>query len=125
MVRSQALTREQHQLKKEATMHKFFKLVLIAGLAVPAAVVSNSAEAGSRKVCTIPGTIYVAVVDGCVKHVTDPAVLGNSTYAETGKKVQVRQDYDPKCDGKPSGFMYDVDIVHADGTPGVGHVKCD
>ncbi len=73
----------------------------------------GSAPAGT---CIEPNTVYVAAVDGCVKHVTDAADLKANGLPD----IKV----DPKCKGKPPGFKYDKPTVRNDGAPGVAHQVC-
>jgi hypothetical protein len=107
-------------------MHTFFKMICVAAtlasinFAVPASVQA----AGTTHTCSIPDAVYIDKI-GCVVHITDPAKMGQSTDPVTGKKMVVRMDYDPNCDGKPSGFIYEVTVVRADGTVGAQGRNCD
>ena len=61
--------------------------------------------------CTVPGSIYVAQVGGCVRHVTNVAEI---------RRVSPDKANDPKCEGKEPGFRYDFQLP--DG--GIAHQVC-
>lgn len=94
-------------------MNKSF-LALVAALVVGGAFVAPTAQAGRH--CTVPGTVYVAQVDACILHVTDPATVQ--------REVPDMAD-DPNCRGKPPGFRYDKLVPPQHGYPaGVAHMVC-
>jgi|SRR3989344_801303 len=65
--------------------------------------------------CTVPGTVWIPQVGGCVKHVTNIAEI---------QKVVPDTDNDPQCRGKPPGHTYDKSVVGPDGASGVAHIVC-
>ena len=67
--------------------------------------------APTQPTCTIAGTVYVAAVGGCVKHVTNVTEVRQASPDIAN---------DSRCKGKPPGFRYDVAVAGG----GIAHRVC-
>lgn len=66
--------------------------------------------------CSVPGSVYIDAVGGCVLHVTDRAEIARAIPPETAD--------DPNCKGKPVGFKYDKPVTGPRGEKGIAHMVC-
>lgn len=107
-------------MQEECMRNIMYAAILAAGCAV-----TSTAHAGDHThKCDVPGAKYIQEVGGCVLVLTGDAQVANDP--KTGNKIPVRMDYDPKCDGKPHGFEYQIEVVNPnDGAHGVQTRICD
>jgi hypothetical protein len=107
-------------------MLKYLVIAAIAAASVSAAtpVFAGGHSNGGSHQCTVPNTIYIAEIGGCVKHVTDVNEMKKAIDDRTGKHLQTDVADDPMCAGKPPGYRYDTSVTGPDGAPGVAHHVC-
>ncbi len=107
-------------------MHKFFVTAILAlSTLVATPTISLAATAASGHHCTLPNSRYIEGV-GCVYVISDPAELATQIDTATGKPIQVRIQQDPHCDGKPSGYEYQIATTDPKtGIKGQTTYRCD
>ena len=66
--------------------------------------------------CSLPNSVFVPQVGGCVQHVTD--------RSEIAQVMPPEQKHDRNCEGKPAGFRYDKAVTAPDGRRGTAHIVC-
>ena len=96
---------------KTANKTAIIEPVSVAPAPAPAAI----APIEATPACTIPGSVYVEAVGGCVQHVTARADI--EPVSPTVKNAKT-------CAGHPIGYKFDTEVVGPDGRHGIAHHEC-